>query len=121
MHTKQGVNVHIYSARFSSESDAMSFVDPAYSVDGDANSLLWDDLGSRVDNDFVETVFGDSRYPYLESILIDGKVSDEIRALDNVDNNTFILVYGIERNSTLTPNRKSQRIRYLASFPVNLT
>lgn len=106
----------IYSGSFTSEDDAQEFAEPQYTefedvsydegtfedmddpVDAHEREVepgckLWEDLGQRVDSEYLEVVYGEARYEYLESLLAE---PDDLEALEEIadpDDNTLFIIF----------------------------
>ena len=64
--------VYIYSAAFKDEAAAFAFSEEKYDEDGSASPALWTAIGADwLDHDFVEVIFGESRFDYLGTLLIE--------------------------------------------------
>jgi len=95
---------NIFSGRFEDEASAGDFADYHYPPEDPDNPTcrLAHAIGTDFTPDFVETIWGDSRYEYLSSLLVDPDDLERVRQRAADDDNVLFLIFEVERNKGLT-------------------
>ena len=96
-------NIYVFSSKFDNEEGAMAFCKTFYSSNDNGKCKLWEAVGFQTDHDFVETIFGDLRFDYLQKMI--GDCCGLVKKYLNDDDNTFILIYDSEGNADFIPNK----------------
>lgn len=132
--TRRGKNniVHVLIGQFDSRDSATRYTEPQWSPEPDDSAsdeayAEWEetnpshelaaDLGVYLDEDYVETLWGDvaSHREYLASILVD---NTEIATLGG-SGNTMVLIFGGAINETSTI-RTTPQVHYCGAFRCDL-
>jgi len=100
--------VHVFVGEFPTRADACEYTEAQWEPEPDENSsaeeyAAWDernpswalrkDLDIYLDSDFIETIDGDERYSYLESLLEEKGSISEIRDKAPEGANIVVLVF----------------------------
>jgi len=107
-------NIHVFSAKFKDEEEAMEFSEPYYDENDNALCRLWDEIDFRTDPDFVETIFGLDRYEYLRTLI--GETVKVASSRFGKDTNTIILIFDSEGNSLYVPKDTHNFLKYCGTF-----
>ena len=128
--TQGHLKLHVFAGTFASRDEACRFSEPQWepepdeSVDDETYAewedrnpgwRLRDELGVGLDEDFIETHFGDDRATYLRRCLVDADDLHEI-SRSSPDANTYVLLFpGALRSSDASLHSTSCAI-YCGAF-----
>ncbi len=94
------MNLHIYSAELPTEEEAFRFVSDMDFNDDESKPELWKRVGAEwLDNDFIETIYGEDRFEYLGTVLKDSSKSISLSKACPDTHNTLFLIFGIKGTS----------------------
>jgi hypothetical protein len=109
--------LYVFSTNFDTEKEALQFAELDYSKDEDNPICPIREVlrFKELDLDYVETIYGEGRVEYLETMLVDiddtEVVNDKVRSY-----NTLILVMGLERNRKLKIPDNVEPLNYCGVF-----
>ena len=110
-------DIHIFAGTFDSEDSAMDYASVKYNDDDSVDCQLAADIGaSTLEEDFFETIFGDERHEYLQSLLVSPEDSNTIRSAENSTTNTFFLIFAIEDHVDLTFDTNPKTVQFLGTY-----
>jgi len=135
----------VYSGDFESEEDAVTFCEAQYPDDDDdadddfeesafefdedndagerdlePTCELWDELDGAVDPDYQEVVYGDARYEYLQSILINSDDAEGIESRAVSGDNTLIIIYLVGDNEDQDFSEHPDRLTFYGRYACNV-
>ena len=117
--------VHVFAGRFTNRDAACRYTEAQWEPEPDESAsdeeyVAWEnrnpiwpmkiDLGIVfLDSDFIETIFGDGRYDYLNGTLLDEQAINRIKATAGSDSNVLVLIFdealgGFESEVKSTPS-----------------
>jgi len=114
--------LNVLSGKFESENDAVKFADLDFSEDEDNPSWpISEELGDlQFEADFLETIWGEKRYEYLKSLLVEKSDLEIVKQRESEGNNTFFLIMEHEENKNIKIPEDTGRLnfcgRYLAHY-----
>lgn len=110
-------DIHIFVGTFDSEDSAMDYASAKYNDDDSVERQFAADIGARaLDEDFFETIFGDERHEYLQSLLVSPEDINRIRSAENSTANTFFLIFAVEDHIDLTFDTNPKTVQFLGTY-----
>ena len=113
---------NVFSGRFENEASARHFAEYSYppEVVDESSELptcpLAIAVGADFTSDFRETIWGDDRYEYLSSLLLDPDDLDRARQRAAEDDNVLFLIFELDRNKGLTFSQQPVGLRACGRF-----
>lgn len=114
--------LNVFSGRFEDEASAFDFAEYHYPPehDDEPSELPTCSLARAVGTDFTpdyrETIWGDDRYEYLLSLLVDPEDVERVRQRAAGDDNVLFLIFEVDRNKGLTFSQHPVGLRACGRF-----
>ncbi len=109
--------LYVLAGNFKTEIEASQYADMDYSIDEDNPVCLIKEAlgGIPIDLDYIETIFGDDRFEYLQSMLVNPSDVDIVKDKSKGEN-TLFLIMGIEQNRKIKIPNNIEPLSYCGSF-----
>lgn len=127
--------VHVFVWTFNSVKAARAYTEPHWELEpGDDASdeeyrgwekrnPIWpmrEDLGVRLDSDFIETLSGATRYKYLEQMLTEDSAISTIKERAPSEANILVLVFGQALDGSPARMASTDVLTYCGEFPCSV-
>ena len=94
------MKLHIYSYSFSSREEASKYATEMDYDDDNSIPVLWEKIGANwLDEDFLETIQGEDKFDYLETMLVKSGSRKEIEKKCPEEHNTLFLIFALKDTS----------------------
>lgn len=123
--------VHVFVGEFPTRADACEYTEAQWEPEPDENSsdedyAAWEernprwplrtDLDIYLDSDFIETIDGDERYSYLESLVEHKGSILEIRDRAPEEANIVVLVFGEALGGYSAEVKSTEKLTYCGEY-----
>ena len=128
--------VHVFSGQFHTEMAACQYSEAQWEPEPSKSSSdeeyeAWEnrnptwqlktDLdGIYLDRSFIETIYGDDRYDYLNKMLTEADTIGRIRAISTRESNTLVLIFSEALGGFPAKMKSTPRLDYCGRFSCQL-
>ena len=128
--------VNILSSHFSDEAEAFEFAKLNFKEEpeDDATDEEWEEydddpyeceLHDELQVEFIqpeyrETIYGESRFDYLETMLVNKKDKETVISKSRKEDNMFFLIFEMEDNIDIDLQPKSEKLKFIGQYDIEM-